>query len=123
MAGSSAAVSTSREIGINYMELLLEQLRHQNPLEPMNNSEMTSQLAQISQLQQLEKRNTKFQDVLIGARLSQATNLIGKTVEYKVDGNVVSGTVEAVEAGDSDVMLVVGQDRIGLKDVLAVRGS
>ena len=50
---SSISDASSGTIQADYMKILIEQLRHQNPLEPMNNNEMASQLAMFSQLQQV----------------------------------------------------------------------
>ena len=38
-----------------FMQLLLAQMRNQNPLEPMNDKEMISQLAQLNSMQTLQK--------------------------------------------------------------------
>ena len=52
-----STMSTASEIQMDYMKLLVVQLQNQNPLEPLNNNEMASQLAQFSQLSQLETMN------------------------------------------------------------------
>lgn len=44
------AATTSRQM---FLELLIAQLRHQNPLEPMNGAEFLSQLAEFSALEQM----------------------------------------------------------------------
>ncbi len=121
MSKVSAIGQTAEDIGVNYLNLLLTQLRHQNPLKPMDNSQMTSQLAQVSQLQQLENINSKFANAMAGARLSQASELIGKTVEYMADGKVISGRVESVESNGQEVALVVGDDRISFEAVMTIR--
>ncbi len=121
MSATSPIGQSAQEIGINYLNLLLEQLRHQNPLEPMDNSQMTSQLAQVSQLQQLENLNSGFAAAMTGARLSQASGLIGKTIEYAVDGKITSGRVEGAQTSGGDVVLVVGEHRVSFDAVLAIR--
>ena len=52
MSALTGMTSSAGEIRTNYMNLLVTQLRHQNPLEPMDNNEMASQLALFSQLEQ-----------------------------------------------------------------------
>ncbi len=47
---STSAVTSSSKIQTDYMKLLVTQLQNQNPLEPLDNNEMASQLAQFSQL-------------------------------------------------------------------------
>ena len=45
---------------MDYLNLLVTELRNQNPLEPMDNQQMASQLAQFSQLQETEQMNNKM---------------------------------------------------------------
>ncbi len=45
-----------------FMKLLTFQLQHQDPLNPMDQSKMTGELAQFSQLEQLTNLNKKFDD-------------------------------------------------------------
>ena len=56
---TSSSVSSSN-LQMDYMTLLVAQMKNQNPLEPLDNNEMASQLAQFSQLQQLEEMNSNL---------------------------------------------------------------
>ena len=85
-------IATASEIQMDYMKLLVEQLRNQNPLEPLDSNDMASQLAQFSQLQQLElantnlgSLNTSFEAVLAATNRNYANSLIGKTVTFFAD--------------------------------------
>jgi len=78
----TALGQTSNEIQTNYMNLLITQLRNQNPLEPMDNNEMASQLAQLSQLEQMQNMNSTFAKVLASQQFGQANSLIGREVAY-----------------------------------------
>lgn len=95
-------ITTASSIQTDYMKLLITQLQNQNPLEPLDNNEMASQLAQFSQLQQLETMNTSFSEVLTTAQRNYANSLLGKTVtfysqdEITGDFNQKSGTVDSV---------------------------
>jgi flagellar hook assembly protein FlgD len=73
-----SVTATASDIQMDYMKLLVTQLQNQNPLEPLDNNEMASQLAQFSQLQQLENMNSSFVQVLAAAERSYANSLIGK---------------------------------------------
>ena len=76
-----SSISASN-IQMDYMKVLITQLQHQNPLEPLNNNEMASQLAQFSQLQQLESMNSNFAQILAITNRSYANSLIGKEVTF-----------------------------------------
>jgi len=113
---SETAAASS--IQADYMKLLVAQLQNQNPLEPLDNNEMASQLAQFSQLQQLESMKLSFADVLITINRSYANSLLGKNVTFyardEMSGALdkVVGTVDSVfndpETGESLLGVTVG---------------
>jgi flagellar basal-body rod modification protein FlgD len=125
MAVSATAMSAS-DIQMDYMKILIAQLQNQNPLEPLNNNEMASQLAQLSQLGQIETLNSNFAKVLETAERNYASSLIGKDVTFYAqteDGDQVpvSGKVEQVyNDADGKVGLLIGGNVIGLEDIVAV---
>ncbi len=112
---------------MDYMKLLITQLQNQNPLEPLDNNEMASQLAQFSQLQQLESMNTSFASVLATAERTYANSLIGKEVSFAAitdmgTEEITSGTVEEVyNHVDGDILLAVGDRRVVLQDIISVK--
>ncbi len=124
---SASPVNSASKIQMDYMNLLITQLRNQNPLEPLNNNEMASQLAQFSQLQQLESMNTRFADVLTTAERTYANSLIGKEVSFEVETesgttDVASGVVQQVYNNvEGEILLVAGDRRVTLKDILSVK--
>jgi len=77
-----SAIGTASDIQMDYMKLLIAQLQNQNPLEPLDNNEMASQLAQFSELQQLESMNSTFAEVLLIANRTYANSLIGKEITF-----------------------------------------
>jgi flagellar basal-body rod modification protein FlgD len=126
MAAIGATASAS-DIQMDYMKLLVTQLQNQNPLEPLDNKDMSAQLAQFSQLQQTENLNTSFGKVLDSVQRNYASSLIGKEVSYKVqadDGTseVKSGKVAEVSiADDGTVVLALGDQQVNLADVASIR--
>ena len=98
---SVSAVATASNIQLDYMKLLIAQLQNQNPLEPLDNNEMASQLAMFSQLQQLESMNSSFAKVLDTVESTYANSLIGKNVSFLIETETgalenISGTVKEV---------------------------
>jgi flagellar basal-body rod modification protein FlgD len=67
-----SSTASASDIQMDYMKLLITQLQNQNPLEPLSNNEMASQLAQFSSLQQLESMSSSFADVLVTINRSYA---------------------------------------------------
>lgn len=123
---TSLVTSTASEIQMDYMKLLITQLQNQNPLEPMDNNEMASQLAQFSQLSQLETMNSSFSQALIAADRTYANSLIGKEVSFMAEtqsgtSDIISGHVEQVINNyEGQIVLVVGDHALGLEDVISV---
>ncbi|NBT05756.1 MAG: hypothetical protein EBS54_03030 [Betaproteobacteria bacterium] len=75
--------STAEEIQNNFMKMLVAQMQNQNPLNPMDNAEFTSQLAQMSQLQGIESMRMSidsFVKQVSSGRLLDQSALIGKDV-------------------------------------------
>ena len=67
----------------DFLQLLVTQLQYQDPLNPMENTEFTSQLAQFSSLEEMYNMNENLQNLLLyqaSINNSQAVNFIGKDV-------------------------------------------
>ncbi len=119
----SVSTLKASNIQIDYMKLLTTQLRYQNPLDPLDNNDMASQLALFSQLQQLESLSSSFGEVLASTKRSYANSLIGKDVTY-IWGNELIGAAERkrgevgeVYALDGNNFLVIDRYTFGLKDI------
>jgi flagellar basal-body rod modification protein FlgD len=72
----------------DFLLLMTEQIKHQNPLNPMEGADFLAQLAQFSTVEQLAQLNKKF-DQLAGSMVSdqslQAASLIGKNAVVTTD--------------------------------------
>jgi flagellar basal-body rod modification protein FlgD len=106
-----------------FMTLLVTQLKNQDPLSPMDNAQLTSQLAQLSTVTGVNKLNTTLEAMSASYQSTQsmqAASLIGRGV--LVEGNNVrlqSGQgVFGVELGSAadNVSVVITDSRTG-KDV------
>jgi flagellar basal-body rod modification protein FlgD len=78
------------------LKIILTQLTYQDPLKPLENSEFVSQLAQFSQLQQTQSLNDQITSLLAAQSATQATSLLGRTVDIASGSNTVSGKVDSV---------------------------
>ena len=122
-----STVTSASQIQTDYMKLLITQLQNQNPLEPMDNDQMASQLAQFSQLQQMETLTSSFAQVLETTQRSYAASLIGKEVTFLTvsdSGDTVThtGVIEQILPDpEGGVSLSSGQQVFGLNDILSVR--
>lgn len=103
------------------MNILVAELKNQDPTDPVSDTEYVSQMAQIYSLQEMNTINESTQT-------SQAFSMIGKTVTYQTtdsSGNSVSATgqVDAVVLKDSTNYLTVNGTNISLSDVTQVEDS
>jgi len=123
------AVNSVSQTQLDYMNLLVTQLKNQNPLEPMDNKEMTSQMTQFSQLQQLEDINSTFSEALQSANLNYASSLLGKEVTFNItdeNGNTqsVTANVEQVQRGsDSEIQLITSNGITNLNSVTSIKDN
>lgn len=82
-----------------FLELMITQMKNQNPLEPQDNSEFVAQLAQFSSVEGLERLNKNFTNFMSTNAL-QASSLVGRSVSVDTDtstlfpGGLVSGKVD-----------------------------
>ncbi|NHB92868.1 flagellar hook assembly protein FlgD [Photorhabdus cinerea] len=73
----------SEELNSNFMQLLIAQVKNQDPTNPMQNNELTSHLAQINMLEGIEKLNTTVGSIvgqMNNSQSLQASALIGRNV-------------------------------------------
>lgn len=121
-----------REINNNlgkdeFLQLMIAQIQHQDPLEPMDNSESIAQQAQFSSLEQMQNLNSSMESLLTAYQSSEkssALSMIGKEVEGFVtstdgDGKTVtsniSGLVKGVDFTTAPPRIVVDSDGVEVK--------
>ena len=120
-------IAAASKLQVDYMKLLTTQLQNQNPMEPMDNYDMTAQLTQFSQLTQLETMNNRFADVLKTVEQDHATSLLGKQVSFMGETgpettDLMSGTVDQVVKNDNgEMVLGVGNHSLTLSDIISVK--
>jgi len=116
---STSSVTSASDLQIDYMTLLIAQLENQNPLDPLDNSDMASQLAMYSELSLVEGISDNFDTSLLLAQRNYATSLVGKTVTFYVEADdgtysTETGTVDSVyydiETGESDLVVTANDD-------------
>ncbi|EIW8577502.1 flagellar hook assembly protein FlgD [Klebsiella aerogenes] len=93
---SASKSSTSQDLHNSFLTLLVAQLKNQDPTNPMQNNELTSQLAQINTVQGIEKLNTTLGAISgqINSNQSlQASALIGHGVMVP-GNNILVGSKE-----------------------------
>lgn len=97
-----------------FLSLLVDNLKYQDPLDPTSSADLLTQLASLSQVQ-------TQQQIAETDQTSAAANLIGDTIAGSdASGLAVTGTVSGFSITSSGPTLEVGKDSVSLGDVSSV---
>ena len=126
-SGGAASVAKAVSNALDsdqFMQILLAQMTHQNPLEPMDNAEMMTQFSQLNSLQELREIHTGVDQLAASNRVVYLTSLIGKSVKVNSpDGKIIDGVVEEVITEKGNPQLLVDGQKASLDDVIEVKGE
>jgi flagellar basal-body rod modification protein FlgD len=97
---STPTTSSSSSSGVDYnmfLQLLIAEMKNQDPTNPMDTSQYMSQFAQLSSVEQATQTNKKLDSLLSSQALTQADGLIGRTVSFTdTTGATFSGKIASV---------------------------
>ena len=103
----------------DFLNLLVTQLRYQDPLQPTNDKEFIAQMAQFSSLEQMQNMNSTLTN-------SSAFSMVGKYVtatttdETTKEVKIVEGQVSSVKMSNGKVYVVVDNKDIEVENVTDV---
>lgn len=105
-----------------FLQLLVAQLMYQNPLQPVEQQDFLSQLAQFSVLDGVERMNLRFDDLIALQSLSQGTSFIGRYVEYTspITEELAIGRVEATRVINGSLVTTIDGQQVPLSAISAV---
>lgn len=92
-----------------FLQLLIAQMKNQDPTQPMDSAEYIGQLASFSNVEQAVNANAKLDALLAAQSLSQAGSIIGRTVTSE-DGSV-AGEITAVRIISGGAVAVLDDGR------------
>lgn len=101
---NAGTAKTAAEMQNQFLTLLVAQLQNQDPMSPMDNAQMTSQMAQISTVTGIEKLNETVNNVtgqFSMMQMVQGTSMIGRTVLS--EGNTLAAAGEGVYTAAFDL--------------------
>lgn len=105
----------------DFLKLLTAQLKNQDPLNPVDSANFTSQLAQFSTLSGVQQLNASTQQMLQLQQISQGAALVGKSVKYgDTAANAVKGTVDAVNFQGGNLLLQIGGKSVPSNQVQSI---
>ena len=113
----------SQELGKDdFLKLLITQLSHQDPTNPMDNTAFIAQMAQFSSLEQMNNMANGFDRMASLMNNNDAVSTLGKTVDIEIGSDKITGVVESVTRGEKPQVLVNG-NYYSLEHINAVYGN
>lgn len=119
----------------DFLTLMVEQLRNQNPLEPQDGSEYFAQLVQFDTLETMRTMSEAIESLVAVSELANASVLVGRAVRAEIprdpdpetgfprDAEVVEGVVERVTLGPSGTLAFVDGRPLAFRDIVEVSGT
>jgi len=113
-SGNSLSATSAEELSNRFLTMLTAQMRNQDPLNPLDNAELTSQLAQISTVSGISQLNTTMQWLgysLGSLQATQAATLIGRKVMLSgddltlADGKAEGGYVLSIPVEKAELVI------------------
>ena len=125
---STSSSSTPSSSGVDYntfLQLLIAEMKNQDPTNPTDTSQYMSQFAQLSTVEQAMQTNTKLDSLLSSQSLSQADGLIGKNVSFTDStGASFSGKVVSVAInGDGSIATLQDGTKVAVGPGLTISQS
>ena len=95
---STSANSALNDLDVNsFLKIMIAELQNQDPLNPMDSSQMLDQIGQMRQITSSDQLTSTLNSVLLGQNIASSTNLIGANINGISDDNQkVSGLVSSV---------------------------
>jgi flagellar basal-body rod modification protein FlgD len=125
-SGNSGTTSTGTTGGMAdknmFLQLLVAQMRYQDPMNPTDSSQFLAQSAQFTALEKMQAVADQTAALFSAQMAFGASGLIGRTVSWTdKEGAAQSGTVKGVTFGANGPMLDVGTaDPLPIADVISV---
>lgn len=109
---TAAAASASATLNYNdFLQLLIAQMKNQDPTSPMDATQQISQLASFSQVEQQIQTNSHLETVLQNQWISQASDYIGKQIQ-SADGKVTGTIKEVTVYSDGVIAQTTAGDKV-----------
>lgn len=101
---------------MDFLQILVTQLRYQDPMKPMDDREFATQLAQFSSLEQISEQ-TRW------SKMTYGLGLIGQEVTFtQEEGGLTTAIVKALRTVDGAPLLSVGDTEITLDQIIQATG-
>jgi flagellar basal-body rod modification protein FlgD len=102
--------TTSFDYKTEFLQLMLVQLKNQDPTDPYDSDKMMQTQAQLAELEQMQNLNTNLVSLMAMENVTQASGMLGKQVAgTNAEGIDVAGTVMGIEFNNGNPIFNVQQ--------------
>jgi flagellar basal-body rod modification protein FlgD len=123
-SGSAASGVTGNSQTPNFMQLLITQMKNQDPTSPTSATDFVTQMAQLSNVQGINQLNQTIASLVAMQSLTQGISMIGKTVSYTNSaGKTVTGVVGSINMVGGQPQLVVNNANVGMSQVQSIQAT
>jgi flagellar basal-body rod modification protein FlgD len=122
-AGTQTTQSSSDKNMVDYdafLNLLVAQMKNQDPTAPMDSTDYVAQLATFSQVEQTIQTNTKLDQLLQSSMLSQAGSFIGRELT-SADGSLTGTVTEVTLNSDGAVATLDNGGEVAITAGVTIR--
>lgn len=133
----TATTSDQQGAGLNevdvdqFLGLLIAELQNQDPLNPMDNSELVQQISQIREISATNQLTDTLTSVLLGQNTATASSLIGKRVTgltddaQNIEGVVTRASVTVDDSADGNraIRVHIGDQSLSLNNIREIVGD
>ena len=107
-AATSSSANPYNLTTSDFINMMVTQLKNQDPTQPMSNAELMQQMSQIGQLQSTSQLQTTLTAFGLQTQIGGAAGLIGKTVQgIDASNNTIKGVVNSVSVSGNTVSLML----------------
>ena len=106
-----------------FLELLVTQLRNQDPSSPMDSNALMAQTTQMASMESLtELSSTSRESFALQMRVA-AAGMVGQNVSYTSGTETLTGSVTSVSFAGSTPMVTVGGKQVPLDSISSISAS
>lgn len=114
---SSSAIASALNAD-QFMNLLLAELKYQDPMEPISNTEMVTQMSQLASLETFNELKASFGEMLKLQQLLNGSTLLGLDVAFDGPAGPAIGRVVSLRnAGDQIKLVLADGTQLGLSQI------
>ena len=124
LPGSTSPTTSTQDDKQMFMELMVAQLRYQDPLNPTDSGEFLAQSAQFTALEKMQDVADRTGE-LLGAQMAfGASAMVGKNVTWNdADGVPQSGAIDGVTFGTAGPVFDIGGTEVPIAQIVSVTAA